>query len=216
MKSIATLSDQYIGLQFRKDNGLPIDPTSIHFKGKVYTNPNTPFEFEINKGVLTNCVIKYNLVILHIVPNFKSGTVSIEGNRFTTPEDILGKYIKQELDINITANADVRNLQDYAIADVILYGDDIATQTIDPNEIKSIVDKYLALNLKGIVSPIIQNELSVDVTNAVTKAINNNLPNDILTEIAKVLSNKVDAEIVKQLSTKLDNAIKMLILLKMI
>lgn len=34
MKSIATLSDQYIGLQFRKDNGLPIDPTSIHFKGK--------------------------------------------------------------------------------------------------------------------------------------------------------------------------------------
>lgn len=81
MKSIATLSDQYIGLQFRKDNGLPIDPTSIHFKGKVYTNPNTPFEFEINKGVLTNCVIKYNLVILHIVPNFKSGTVSIEGNR---------------------------------------------------------------------------------------------------------------------------------------
>lgn len=208
MKSIATLSDQYIGLQFRKDNGLPIDPTSIHFKGKVYTNPNTPFEFEINKGVLTNCVIKYNLVILHIVPNFKSGTVSIEGNRFTTPEDILGKYIKQELDISITANADVRNLQDYAIADVILYGDDIATQTIDPNEIKSIVDKYLALNLKGIVSPIIQNELSVDVTNAVTKAINNNLPNDISTEIAKVLSNKVDAEIVKQLSTKLDNAIK--------
>lgn len=208
MKSIATLSDQYIGLQFRKDNGLPIDPTSIHFKGKVYTNPNTPFEFEINKGVLTNCVIKYNLVILHIVPNFKSGTVSIEGNRFTTPEDILGKYIKQELDISITANADVRNLQDYAIADVILYGDDIATQTIDPNEIKSIVDKYLALNLKGIVSPIIQNELSVDVTNAVTKAINDNLPNDISTEIAKVLSNKVDAEIVKQLSTKLDNAIK--------
>lgn len=47
MKSIATLSDQYIGLQFRKDNGLPIDPTSIHFKGKVYTNPNTPFEFEM-------------------------------------------------------------------------------------------------------------------------------------------------------------------------
>lgn len=208
MKSIATLSDQYIGLQFRKDNGLPIDPTSIHFKGKVYTNPNTPFEFEINKGVLTNCVIKYNLIILHIVPNFKSGTVSIEGNRFTTPEDILGKYIKQELDISITANADVRNLQDYAIADVILYGDDIATQTIDPNEIKSIVDKYLALNLKGIVSPIIQNELSVDVTNAVTKAINNNLPNDISTEIAKVLSNKVDSEIAKQLSTKLDNAIK--------
>ena len=208
MKSIATLSDQYIGLQFRKDNGLPIDPTSIHFKGKVYTNPNTPFEFEINKGVLTNCVIKYNLVILHIVPNFKSGTVSIEGNRFTTPEDILGKYIKQELDISITANADVRNLQDYAIADVILYGDDIATQTIDPNEIKSIVDKYLALNLKGIVSPIIQNELSADVTNAVTKAINDNLPNDISTEIAKVLSNKVDSEIAKQLLTKLDDAIK--------
>ena len=145
---------------------------------------------------------------MHIVPNFKSGTVSIEGNRFTTPEDILGKYIKQELDISVTANADVRNLQDYAIADVILYGDDIATQTIDPNEIKSIVDKYLALNLKGIVSPIIQNELSADVTNTVTKAINDNLPNDISTEIAKVLSNKVDAEIVKQLSTKLDNAIK--------
>lgn len=206
MKSIATLSDQYIGLQFRKDNGLPIDPTSIHFKGKVYTNPNTPFEFEINKGVLTNCVIKYNLVILHIVPNFKSGIVSIEGNRFTTPEDILGKYIKQELDISITTNADVRNLQDYAIADVILYGDDIATQTIDPNEIKSIVDKYLALNLKGIVSPIIQNELSADVTNAVTKAINDNLPNDISTEIAKVLSNKVDSEIAKQLLTKLDDA----------
>lgn len=69
-KSISTNSDQRIDIQFRKDNGLPINPNNVHVKGKLYTNPNNPFEFEINKGVITNCTIKDNIVWFNITPSF--------------------------------------------------------------------------------------------------------------------------------------------------
>lgn len=169
---ISTNSDQRIGIQFRKKNRLPINPNDVHIKGKLYTNPNTPFEFELNKGVLTNCTIKDNIVWFNITPNFKSGIVVFESYRFTSSEDVLGKYVKQNLDINITSNADVRNLQDYAVADVILYGEESdTTEHINPTDVNKIVQDYLTTNLPGLVTNLIQ----TSVVNEVTKQLADNL-----------------------------------------
>lgn len=199
-KSISTNSDQRIGIQFRKDNGLPINPNNVHVKGKLYTNPNNPFEFEINKGVITNCTIKDNIVWFNITPNFKSGTVVFEGYRFTTPEDILGKYVKQELDINITANANVRNLQDYAIADVILYGEESdTTEPVNPTDINKIVQDYLTTNLPGLVTNLIQ----TSVVNEVTKQLADNLTGKIDTEVINKINDILPKIVVNAVNTKI-------------
>ena len=197
---ISTNSDQRIGIQFRKKNRLPINPNDVHIKGKLYTNPNTPFEFELNKGVLTNCTIKDNIVWFNITPNFKSGTVVFEGYRFTSSEDVLGKYIKQELDINITSNADVRNLQDYAVADVILYGEESdATEPINPTDVNKIVQDYLTTNLPGLVTNLIQ----TSVVNEVTKQLADNLTGKIDTEVINKINSILPKIVVNAINTKI-------------
>nr|DAG91476.1 MAG TPA: hypothetical protein [Crassvirales sp.] len=158
------------------------------------------FEFEINKGVFTNCTIKDNIVWFNITPNFKSGTVVFEGYRFTTPEDILGKYVKQELNINITSNADVRNLQDYAVADVILYGEESdSTEPINPTDINKIVQDYLTTNLPGLVTNLIQ----TSVVNEVTKQLADNLTGKIDTEVINKINSILPKIVVNAVNTKI-------------
>lgn len=58
LKQLSAGSSQIIMMMFRDKNNAPIKADSVHVKGSIFTGSGKPFEFEVNKGVCTNCKIQ--------------------------------------------------------------------------------------------------------------------------------------------------------------
>lgn len=68
MKQLSAGSSQILMMMFRDKNNAPIKADSVHVKGSIFTGSGKPFEFEVNKGVCTNCKIQNDMLLFNIVP----------------------------------------------------------------------------------------------------------------------------------------------------
>lgn len=68
MKQLSAGSSQILMMMFRDKNNAPIKADSVHAKGSIFTGSGKPFEFEVNKGVCTNCKIQNDMLLFNIVP----------------------------------------------------------------------------------------------------------------------------------------------------
>lgn len=68
LKQLSAGSSQIIMMMFRDKNNAPIKADSVHVKGSIFTGSGKPFEFEVNKGVCTNCKIQNDMLLFNIVP----------------------------------------------------------------------------------------------------------------------------------------------------
>lgn len=68
LKQLSAGSSQIIMMMFRDKNNAPIKADSVHVKGSIFTGSSKPFEFEVNKGVCTNCKIQNDMLLFNIVP----------------------------------------------------------------------------------------------------------------------------------------------------
>lgn len=70
---------------FRDKNNAPIKADSVHVKGSIFTGSGAPFEFEVNKGVCTNCKIQNDMLLFNIVPLLGLGQMQVYTQTFGKP-----------------------------------------------------------------------------------------------------------------------------------
>lgn len=67
LKQLSAGSSQIIMMMFRDKNNAPIKADSVHVKGSIFTGNGAPFEFEVNKGVCTNCKA-VSIMVMYLLP----------------------------------------------------------------------------------------------------------------------------------------------------
>lgn len=75
LKQLSAGSSQIIMMMFRDKNNAPIKADSVHVKGSIFSGK--PFEFEVNKGVCTNCKIQNDMLLFNIVPLLGLGQIHV-------------------------------------------------------------------------------------------------------------------------------------------
>lgn len=88
LKQLSAGSSQIIMMMFRDKNNAPIKADSVHVKGSIFTGSGKPFEFEVNKGVCTNCKIQNDMLLFNIVPLLGLGQMQVTDIRITRPQEI--------------------------------------------------------------------------------------------------------------------------------
>ena len=82
MKQLSAGSSQILMMMFRDKNNAPIKADSVHVKGSIFTGSGKPFEFEVNKGVCTNCKIQNDMLLFNIVPLLGLGQMQVYTQTF--------------------------------------------------------------------------------------------------------------------------------------
>lgn len=82
LKQLSAGSSQIIMMMFRDKNNAPIKADSVHVKGSIFTGSSKPFEFEVNKGVCTNCKIQNDMLLFNIVPLLGLGQMQVYTQTF--------------------------------------------------------------------------------------------------------------------------------------
>lgn len=82
LKLLSAGSSQIIMMMFRDKNNAPIKADSVHVKGSIFTGSGKPFEFEVNKGVCTNCKIQNDMLLFNIVPLLGLGQMQVYTQTF--------------------------------------------------------------------------------------------------------------------------------------
>jgi hypothetical protein len=83
-------------MMFRDKNNAPIKADSVHVKGSIFTGSGKPFEFEVNKGVCTNCKIQNDMLLFNIVPLLGLGQMQVYTQTFLgDAKAITGTYISE-------------------------------------------------------------------------------------------------------------------------
>ena len=82
LKQLSAGSSQIIMMMFRDKNNAPIKADSVHVKGSIFTGSGKPFEFEVNKGVCTNCKIQNDMLLFNIVPLLGLGQMQVYTQTF--------------------------------------------------------------------------------------------------------------------------------------
>lgn len=82
MKQLSAGSSQILMMMFRDKNNAPIKADSVHVKGSIFTGSSKPFEFEVNKGVCTNCKIQNDMLLFNIVPLLGLGQMQVYTQTF--------------------------------------------------------------------------------------------------------------------------------------
>lgn len=78
LKQLSAGSSQIIMMMFRDKNNAPIKADPVHVKGSIFTGSGAPFEFEVNKGVCTNCKIQNDMLLFNIVPLLGLGQMPLK------------------------------------------------------------------------------------------------------------------------------------------
>lgn len=96
LKQLSAGSSQIIMMMFRDKNNAPIKADSVHVKGSIFTGSGKPFEFEVNKGVCTNCKIQNDMLLFNIVPLLGLGQMQVYTQTFLgDAKAITGTYISE-------------------------------------------------------------------------------------------------------------------------
>lgn len=96
MKQLSAGSSQILMMMFRDKNNAPIKADSVHVKGSIFTGSSKPFEFEVNKGVCTNCKIQNDMLLFNIVPLLGLGQMQVYTQTFLgDAKAITGTYISE-------------------------------------------------------------------------------------------------------------------------
>lgn len=96
LKQLSAGSSQIIMMMFRDKNNAPIKADSVHVKGSIFTGNGAPFEFEVNKGVCTNCKIQNDMLLFNIVPLLGLGQMQVYTQTFLgDTKAITGTYISE-------------------------------------------------------------------------------------------------------------------------
>ena len=96
LKQLSAGSSQIIMMMFRDKNNAPIKADSVHVKGSIFTGSGKPFEFEVNKGVCTNCKIQNNMLLFNIVPLLGLGQMQVYTQTYLgDTKAITGTYISE-------------------------------------------------------------------------------------------------------------------------
>lgn len=96
LKQLSAGSSQIIMMMFRDKNNAPIKADSVHVKGSIFTGNGAPFEFEVNKGVCTNCKIQNDMLLFNIVPLLGLGQMQVYTQTFLgDTKAITGIYISE-------------------------------------------------------------------------------------------------------------------------
>lgn len=96
MKQLSAGSSQILMMMFRDKNNAPIKADSVHVKGSIFTGSGKPFEFEVNKGVCTNCKIQNDMLLFNIVPLLGLGQMQVYTQTFLgDAKAITGTYISE-------------------------------------------------------------------------------------------------------------------------
>lgn len=82
LKQLSAGSSQIIMMMSRDKNNAPIKADSVHVKGSIFTGSGKPFEFEVNKGVRTNCKIQNDMLLFNIVPLLGLGQMQVYTQTF--------------------------------------------------------------------------------------------------------------------------------------
>lgn len=96
LKQLSAGSSQIIMMMFRDKNNAPIKADYVHVKGSIFTGSGKPFEFEVNKGVCTNCKIQNDMLLFNIVPLLGLGQMQVYTQTFLgDAKAITGTYISE-------------------------------------------------------------------------------------------------------------------------
>ena len=96
MKQLSAGSSQILMMMFRDKNNAPIKADSVHVKGSIFTGSGKPFEFEVNKGVCTNCKIQNDMLLFNIVPLLGLGQMQVYTQTYLgDTKAITGTYISE-------------------------------------------------------------------------------------------------------------------------
>lgn len=96
LKQLSAGSSQIIMMMFRDKNNAPIKADSVHVKGSIFTGSGKPFEFEVNKGVCTNCKIQNDMLLFNIVPLLGFGQMQVYTQTYLgDTKAITGTYISE-------------------------------------------------------------------------------------------------------------------------
>lgn len=96
LKQLSAGSSQIIMIMFRDKNNAPIKADSVHVKGSIFTGSGAPFEFEVNKGVCTNCKIQNDMLLFNIVPLLGLGQMQVYTQTYLgDTKAITGTYISE-------------------------------------------------------------------------------------------------------------------------
>lgn len=96
LKQLSAGSSQIIMMMFRDKNNAPIKADSVHVKGSIFTGSGKPFEFEVNKGVCTNCKIQNDMLLFNIVPLLGLGQMQVYTQTYLgDTKAITGTYISE-------------------------------------------------------------------------------------------------------------------------
>lgn len=96
LKQLSAGSSQIIMMMFRDKNNAPIKADSVHVKGSIFTGNGAAFEFEVNKGVCTNCKIQNDMLLFNIVPLLGLGQMQVYTQTYLgDAKAITGTYISE-------------------------------------------------------------------------------------------------------------------------
>lgn len=96
LKQLSAGSSQIIMMMFRDKNNAPIKADSVHVKGSIFAGSGKPFEFEVNKGVCTNCKIQNDMLLFNIVPLLGLGQMQVYTQTYLgDTKAITGTYISE-------------------------------------------------------------------------------------------------------------------------
>lgn len=96
MKQLSAGSSQILMMMFRDKNNAPIKADSVHVKGSIFTGSSKPFEFEVNKGVCTNCKIQNDMLLFNIVPLLGLGQMQVYTQTYLgDAKAITGTYVSE-------------------------------------------------------------------------------------------------------------------------
>lgn len=105
MKQLSAGSSQILMMMFRDKNNAPIKADTVHVKGSIFTKSGKPFEFEVNKGVCTNCKIQNDMLLFNIVPLLGLGQMQVYTQTYLDDaKSITGTYVsenQQRLEVEV-------------------------------------------------------------------------------------------------------------------
>lgn len=97
VKPLSAGSSQGFVATFFDINDIPVKASAIHVKGWLYTDSGSKWEFELNKGVATGCVIDRDLAIFKLdSAPLKVGRVRVRTYAYNgSPKDIFGESLSE-------------------------------------------------------------------------------------------------------------------------
>lgn len=127
LKQLSAGSSQIIMMMFRDKNNAPIKADSVHVKGSIFTGSGKPFEFEVNKGVCTNCKIQNDMLLFNIVPLLGLGQMQVNfWAAKVAPDGSLTEVPNSRYSTTIEANRKIaKNIQSKSISFPIQQGESV-------------------------------------------------------------------------------------------